>query len=51
VGIAAILTIIFSSHTYFPFRKPIKKGKGNAWPEVLPPLKPKHYIRVKMIAG
>jgi hypothetical protein len=27
MGITAILAIIFFSHTYFPFRKPIKKGR------------------------
>jgi hypothetical protein len=32
MGISAILAIIFVSHRYFPFGKPIKKGKGNAWP-------------------
>jgi hypothetical protein len=41
MGIAAILAIIFFSHTYFPFRKSIKKGRempGRRYS----PLKPKH---------
>jgi hypothetical protein len=41
MGIAAILAIIHFVHRYFPFRKPIKKGKGNARPGYSP-LKPKH---------
>jgi hypothetical protein len=49
MGIAAILTIIYFGHRYFSFRKPNKKGKGNARPGYSP-LKSKHHIRVKIIA-
>jgi hypothetical protein len=41
MGITAILAIMYFGHRCFPFRKPIKKGKGNARPGYSP-LKPKH---------
>jgi hypothetical protein len=42
-------------NTLYPFisslRKQIKKGKGNAWSELLStPLKSEHQVRVKVIA-